>query len=235
LALSSRRLDPLDVKVSGATWKGGFVNLTWPHVRAGSVKAYAVTAAKRLASAPKIPTVDEARACQAFTWSVWNALWVPKGAPREVIARLNAAAVEAMADATVRQRLNELGLEIAPGQQQTPEALGAFQRTEIEKWRPIIRSVHPTHRFGRNRSHGGHAAEPCGPTGDANDCTSKSRSQATRCWSGRPASRPSVVGFAEPVLGRREAPIRGLNPPYSVSGLTFRRSQLVDDSRPRSS
>jgi tripartite-type tricarboxylate transporter receptor subunit TctC len=110
-------------------------------VKAGSVKAFAVTARERLPSAPDIPTVDEAGAPGLYI-SVWYGLWVPKGTPRDVIARLNAAAVDAMADTNVQARMATFGLEIPPRERQTPEALGALQKAEIEKWWPIIKAAH---------------------------------------------------------------------------------------------
>jgi tripartite-type tricarboxylate transporter receptor subunit TctC len=110
------------------------------NIRAGKIRAYAVTAKTRLASAPDIPTVDEA-GLPGFYMSVWNALWVPKGTPKKVIAQLNAAAMDAMADPTVRQRLSDLGLDIPSLDQQTPEALGAFHKAEVEKWWPIIKAA----------------------------------------------------------------------------------------------
>jgi tripartite-type tricarboxylate transporter receptor subunit TctC len=112
-----------------------------PQVKAGTIKAYAVTAKERIASAPDIPTVDEAGVPGLYI-SVWYGLWVPKGTPKEIIARLNAAAVEAMADPAVRKRMDTFGLETPPRDQQTAQALGALQKAEIEKWWPIIKAAH---------------------------------------------------------------------------------------------
>jgi tripartite-type tricarboxylate transporter receptor subunit TctC len=112
-----------------------------PQVKAGTIKAFAVTAKERLPSAPDVPTVDEAGAPGLYI-SVWYGLWVPKRTPRDVIARLNAAAVDAMADPIVGARMATFGLEIPPRDQQTPEALGSLQRAEIEKWWPIIKAAH---------------------------------------------------------------------------------------------
>src|ERR1043166_4338008 len=110
-----------------------------PQVRAGKIRAYEVTAKTRLVSAPDIPTVDEA-GLPGFYISVWHGLWVPKGTPNEVIAKLNAAVVEALADPAVRQRLAELGQEIPLRELQTPEALSTLHKAEIDKWGPIIRA-----------------------------------------------------------------------------------------------
>jgi tripartite-type tricarboxylate transporter receptor subunit TctC len=111
-----------------------------PQVRTGGIKVYAVMDKSRLAAAPDIPTVDEA-GLPGFYASVWYSLWAPKATPRDVIGKLNAAAVDALADPAVRRRLADIGQEIFPREQQTPEALGALQKAEIEKWWPIIRAA----------------------------------------------------------------------------------------------
>jgi tripartite-type tricarboxylate transporter receptor subunit TctC len=111
-----------------------------PQVRSGNIKAYAVTGNSRLAAAPDIPTVDEA-GLPGFYCSVWNALFAPKGTPKDVIAKLNAAAVSALTEPEVRQRAAEAGQQIVPRDEQTPAALAALQRAEIEKWWPIIKAA----------------------------------------------------------------------------------------------
>jgi tripartite-type tricarboxylate transporter receptor subunit TctC len=110
------------------------------NVKAGKIRAYAVTAKTRLGSAPDIPTVDEA-GLPGFYMSVWNALWVPKGTPKEIITKLSLAAMDAMADPVVCKRLDDMGLDIPALDQRTPEALGAFHKAEVEKWWPIIKAA----------------------------------------------------------------------------------------------
>jgi len=111
-----------------------------PQVRAGTVKGFAVTSKTRLASAPDVPTVDEA-GMPGFHISNWRGLWAPKGTPKDVIAKLNDSVVKALADPAVRQRLGDLGQEIPARADQTPEALGAFQKADIERWWPIIKAA----------------------------------------------------------------------------------------------
>jgi tripartite-type tricarboxylate transporter receptor subunit TctC len=112
-----------------------------PLVRSGSTKPYAVTAATRLDAAPGLPTVDEA-GLPGFHIAVWTALWAPHATPRAIIDKLNAAVVEAVADPAVRKRLTtELGQDIPSRAQQTPEALYAYQKAEIEKWWPLIKAA----------------------------------------------------------------------------------------------
>jgi tripartite-type tricarboxylate transporter receptor subunit TctC len=111
-----------------------------PQVHAGFIKAYAVTANSRLPAAPDIPTADEA-GLPGMYLSVWFALWAPKGTATDVIGKLNLAARRALADPSMGSRLVDLGQEIFPPDQQTPEALGALQKADIEKWWPIIRAA----------------------------------------------------------------------------------------------
>jgi tripartite-type tricarboxylate transporter receptor subunit TctC len=111
-----------------------------PQIRSGNIKAYAVTNKNRLTAAPDIPTVDEA-GLPGFYTTVWNAIWAPKGTPKNVIMKLNAAVVGELADSAIRRRLADLGQQIVPRDQQTPEALAAFHRAEIEKWWPIIKGA----------------------------------------------------------------------------------------------
>jgi tripartite-type tricarboxylate transporter receptor subunit TctC len=110
------------------------------HIKAGTIRAYAVTANTRQAAAPEVPTVDEA-GLPGMHISIWHGIWLPKGTPREVVMKLNAAIVETLADAAVRQRFADLGQEIPAREQQTPEGLIAHHKAEIEKWWPMIKAA----------------------------------------------------------------------------------------------
>jgi tripartite-type tricarboxylate transporter receptor subunit TctC len=111
-----------------------------PQVRAGTVKAFAVTGRERLAAAPDIPTVDE-EGLPALHALNWQAVFAPKGASPEIVARLNAAVVAALADGNARQKLADIGQQIFSRDQQSPEALRTFHRAEIEKWWPLIKAA----------------------------------------------------------------------------------------------
>ncbi len=111
-----------------------------PLVRAGSIKAYAVTSDARVAQAPDTPTFAEMR-LPALSWSAWYGFFAPKNTPKDIIGKLNAAAVEALADPAVRSRFIALGLEIFPRERQTAEALGALVKADAEKWWPIIKEL----------------------------------------------------------------------------------------------
>jgi tripartite-type tricarboxylate transporter receptor subunit TctC len=113
---------------------------TLSHYRAGSIKAYAVLTQKRWFAAPDVPMIDEA-GVPGLHFPFWHGLWAPKGTPKDIVATLNAAVVDALADPAVRQRLTELGHEIAPREQQSPAALAAYHKAEIEKWWPIIKAA----------------------------------------------------------------------------------------------
>ena len=109
-------------------------------VRAGTIRAYAVTDDKRVDQAPDIPTTDEA-GLPGFHMTLWSGLWVPKGTPKEIVTKLNAAAVDALNDPAVRKQLENLGLQMPPQDQLTPEALGTWQKAEIAKWWPMIKAA----------------------------------------------------------------------------------------------
>jgi tripartite-type tricarboxylate transporter receptor subunit TctC len=111
-----------------------------PQVQGGKIRAYAITADKRIAAGPDIPTVDEAGLPGYHIW-LWSGLWVPKGTPKDVVAKLNDAMREALADPTVLKRFGDLGLEAAPRERQTPDALRAHQKAEANKWWPMIKSA----------------------------------------------------------------------------------------------
>jgi tripartite-type tricarboxylate transporter receptor subunit TctC len=111
-----------------------------PYVNAGLIKAYAVTATTRSLSAPDIPTVDEA-GLPGLYLSLWSAFWVRKGTPSDIVSKLNAAVMETLADTTVRKRFAEQAQDIPPREQQTAQALAAFQEAEIKKWWPIMKAA----------------------------------------------------------------------------------------------
>jgi tripartite-type tricarboxylate transporter receptor subunit TctC len=108
-------------------------------VAAGSVKPYAITGKTRLPSSPEIPTADEA-GLPGFFASLWYGLWVPKGTPKDIIAKLNATMVQVLADPSVKARFAELGIQISSLDQQSPEVLRLFQKVEAERWWPIIKA-----------------------------------------------------------------------------------------------
>jgi tripartite-type tricarboxylate transporter receptor subunit TctC len=111
-----------------------------PLVRAGSIKAYAVTSDTRSVLAPDIPTFAE-MGLPALSFSAWGGFFAPKGTSRDIIAKLNASVVQALADAAVRSRLADLGMDVFPRERQTPEALGALVKSDAEKWWPIIKEL----------------------------------------------------------------------------------------------
>jgi tripartite-type tricarboxylate transporter receptor subunit TctC len=118
----------------------GMAASTYPLVRSGQIKAYAMMTQARWWAAPDVPTMEEAGVPGLYA-SFWHGLWVPKGTPKDVITRLNSAVRSALADPTVRQRFGDQGQEVPPPEQQSPEALGAHQQAEIEKWWPIIKAA----------------------------------------------------------------------------------------------
>jgi tripartite-type tricarboxylate transporter receptor subunit TctC len=109
-------------------------------VGAGSVKPFAITGRTRLPSSPDIPTADEA-GLSSFFASLWYGLWVPKDTPKDTIAKLNATMVQVLADPATKKRLDQLGIEITPAAQQSPEALRAVQKAEAERWWPVIKAA----------------------------------------------------------------------------------------------
>jgi len=111
-----------------------------PQLKSGAIKAYAVTADKRAAVAPEVPTVDEA-GFPGLHIAPWHSLWLPKGAPDAAIAKLNGAAMAALADPAVRQRLTAVGQEVVPPNEQTPMALAAHYKAETDTWWPIIKAA----------------------------------------------------------------------------------------------
>jgi tripartite-type tricarboxylate transporter receptor subunit TctC len=111
-----------------------------PAVRGHQVRTYAVMAPNRWFATPDVPTVDELGVPGLYL-SFWHGLWVPKGTPEQIVAKLNAAVIDALADIVVRRRLTDIGQEILPRDQQTPEALAKYHKAETEKWWPIIKAA----------------------------------------------------------------------------------------------
>ena len=108
--------------------------------RNGNIKAYAVMSKTRWFAAPDVPTADEAGVPGIYV-STWHGLWAPKGTPKDIVDKLNAAAVAAMADPATRQRIAALGMDLPPQDQQTPAAFAAFHKAEVEKWYPIVKAA----------------------------------------------------------------------------------------------
>ena len=114
--------------------------IAMPQIRAGRIKAYAVTARRRLVIGPRIPTVDEAGAPGLY-FSLWQGIWAPRGTPTTIIAKINQAMVEALSDPAVRETLAGQGMHIPSREELTPEALRTLQKSEIDKWWPIIKAA----------------------------------------------------------------------------------------------
>jgi tripartite-type tricarboxylate transporter receptor subunit TctC len=119
---------------------GSEASQTLPHLHSKAIKAFAILGQTRWSAAPDIPTIDEA-GVPGLHLPFWNGMWAPGGTPAGVVARLNDAVRKALADPGMRQRLSKIGLEIPAPQDQTPEALGALQKAEIDKWWPVIKAA----------------------------------------------------------------------------------------------
>jgi tripartite-type tricarboxylate transporter receptor subunit TctC len=137
-----RGAGPMTQDIVAGQIEAAFANsaTSLPHIRAGSIKAFAVTAKDRLAVAPDIPSVDEA-GLPGLRFSLWAGLFAPKGTPKDIVSKLNTAAISALDDPAARQKLLDQGFVIPPHEQQTPEALGEYQKSEIAKWWPIIKAA----------------------------------------------------------------------------------------------
>jgi tripartite-type tricarboxylate transporter receptor subunit TctC len=111
-----------------------------PQILAGKIKAYAVMAKSRLPGVSNVPTIDEA-GLPGFYLAPWHGIWAPQGTPKDIISRVNAAAVDTLANPAMRQRIEDQGMEIPPREQLTPEAFRTFHKAELEKWWPIIKAA----------------------------------------------------------------------------------------------
>ena len=109
-------------------------------IKAGKVKAYAITTAQRVPALPDLPTMSEA-GMPDFTVTIWHAMYAPKGTPKPVIDKLSKALQEALKDANLKQRFADLGSEPVAQERATPEALRAHLKAEIDKWGPIIKKA----------------------------------------------------------------------------------------------
>jgi tripartite-type tricarboxylate transporter receptor subunit TctC len=109
-------------------------------LRGEMIKAYAILARKRSAAAPEVPTIEEAGGPPLYI-TTWRGMWVPKGTPPDISGRLNAAVVEALSDPSVRERIAAAGQEVVARSQQTPQALAAHHKAEMEKWMPMIKAA----------------------------------------------------------------------------------------------
>jgi tripartite-type tricarboxylate transporter receptor subunit TctC len=118
----------------------GFPSVTLPHIQSGRLKAYALMAKSRLEAAPGIPTVDEAGAPGAY-FSAWLSLWAPKGTPKDIVAKLTAAVAVTLADPGIKARFADLGFDVAPPDQQSPDGLATLQKAEIDRWWPIVKAA----------------------------------------------------------------------------------------------
>jgi tripartite-type tricarboxylate transporter receptor subunit TctC len=113
---------------------------SWPGVQSGKFRAFALLAKNRWPVAPNVPTIDEA-GLPGLYLPFWHGLWAPKGTPADILARLNAVAVDALSDPATRERLAGIGVELPPREQQTPEGLRAYHAADIERWRPLIEAA----------------------------------------------------------------------------------------------
>jgi tripartite-type tricarboxylate transporter receptor subunit TctC len=119
---------------------GAEASLMLPHIRSGRIKGYAVMSSRRWAPAPDLPTTDEA-GVPGIQIAVWTGLWAPKGTPRDIVMKLSSAVRETLTDPVVRQRVADVGYDIPPAEQLTPQALAAYHKSETEKWWPIIKAA----------------------------------------------------------------------------------------------
>jgi tripartite-type tricarboxylate transporter receptor subunit TctC len=119
---------------------GSEASQTLPYLHSKTIKAFAILGQKRWSAAPDIPTIDEA-GVPGLHLPFWNGMWAPAGTPGDVVAKINGAVRKALADAALQQRLRNIGLEIPAPQDQSPEALAALQKAEIDKWWPVIKAA----------------------------------------------------------------------------------------------